>query len=101
LRRAGRHRQAAGPDLEAPGLRRRRERMGRRAGLSPASRPWADFGQQEAPVGALRGLHLPDTRDGYGAPMRILHLTDTHLYGDPSARHYDRIDTTAALAGVL
>lgn len=75
--------------------------MGRRAGLSPASRPWAEFGQQEAPVGALRGLHLPDTRDGYGAPMRILHLTDTHLYGDPSARHYDRIDTTAALAGVL
>lgn len=33
--------------------------------------------------------------------MRILHLTDTHLYGDPSARHYDRIDTTAALRGVL
>lgn len=33
--------------------------------------------------------------------MRILHLTDTHLYGDPSARHYDRIDPTAALRGVL
>ena len=33
--------------------------------------------------------------------MRILHLTDTHLYGDPSARHYDRIDPTAALHGVL
>ena len=33
--------------------------------------------------------------------MRILHLTDTHLYGDPAARHYDRIDTTAALRGVL
>jgi 3',5'-cyclic AMP phosphodiesterase CpdA len=33
--------------------------------------------------------------------MRILHLTDTHLYGDPAARHYDRIDTAAALRGVL
>lgn len=33
--------------------------------------------------------------------MRILHLTDTHLYGDPAARHYDRIDTTAALRGML
>ncbi|MGY5764038.1 metallophosphoesterase family protein [Brachybacterium sp. DNPG3] len=33
--------------------------------------------------------------------MRILHLTDTHLYGDPSARHYDRIDTAAALEGLL
>lgn len=33
--------------------------------------------------------------------MRILQLTDTHLYGDPSARHYDRIDTTAALRAVL
>lgn len=33
--------------------------------------------------------------------MRILHLTDTHLYGDPDARHYDRIDTTAALRGLL
>ncbi|WP_193104858.1 metallophosphoesterase [Brachybacterium sp. FME24] len=33
--------------------------------------------------------------------MRILHLSDTHLYGDPSARHYDRIDTTAALRGLL
>lgn len=33
--------------------------------------------------------------------MRILHLTDTHLYGDPGARHYDRIDPTAALRGVL
>ena len=33
--------------------------------------------------------------------MRILHLTDTHLYGDRDARHYDRIDTTAALRGLL
>ncbi|WP_341854808.1 metallophosphoesterase [Brachybacterium sp. GPGPB12] len=33
--------------------------------------------------------------------MRILHLTDTHLYGDPFARHYDRIDTAAALRGLL
>lgn len=33
--------------------------------------------------------------------MRILHLTDTHLYGDPAARHYGRIDTAAALRGVL
>lgn len=34
-------------------------------------------------------------------PMRILHLTDTHLYGDPAARHYGRIDSHAALRGVL
>lgn len=33
--------------------------------------------------------------------MRILHLSDTHLYADPAARHYDRIDTTAALRGLL
>lgn len=33
--------------------------------------------------------------------MRILHLSDTHLYGDPAARHYDRIDTDAALRGLL
>lgn len=33
--------------------------------------------------------------------MRILHLSDTHLYGDPDARHYGRIDTAAALRGVL
>ncbi|PWH07692.1 phosphohydrolase [Brachybacterium endophyticum] len=33
--------------------------------------------------------------------MRILQLTDTHLYGDPAARHYDRIDTGAALRAVL
>ncbi len=33
--------------------------------------------------------------------MRILHLSDTHLYGDPTARHYGRIDTAAALRGVL
>ncbi|MGP5265841.1 metallophosphoesterase family protein [Brachybacterium alimentarium] len=33
--------------------------------------------------------------------MRILHLSDTHLHGDPAARHYDRIDTTAALRGLL
>ncbi|AXK44437.1 metallophosphoesterase family protein [Brachybacterium saurashtrense] len=33
--------------------------------------------------------------------MRILHLTDTHLYGDPDARHYDRIDPAAALRGLL
>src|SRR5699024_11663008 len=34
-------------------------------------------------------------------PMRILHLAATHLYADPSARHSDRIDTTAALQGLL
>src|SRR5699024_3206186 len=45
--------------------------------------------------------HLPDTSDRYGAAMRLLHLTDTHLYGDPAARHYDRIDTAAALRGLL
>jgi Icc protein len=33
--------------------------------------------------------------------MRILQLTDTHLYGDPASRHYDRIDTAAALREVL
>lgn len=33
--------------------------------------------------------------------MRILHLSDTHLYGDPAARHYDRIDTAEALRGLL
>ncbi|ASK67198.1 phosphohydrolase [Brachybacterium avium] len=33
--------------------------------------------------------------------MRILHLSDTHLYGDPAARHYGRIDTEAALRGLL
>lgn len=33
--------------------------------------------------------------------MRILQLTDTHLYGDPASRHYDRIDTAAALRAVL
>ncbi len=33
--------------------------------------------------------------------MRILQLSDTHLFGDPAARQYDRIDTTAALVGVL
>jgi 3',5'-cyclic AMP phosphodiesterase CpdA len=33
--------------------------------------------------------------------MRILHLTDTHLYGDAASRHYDRIDTTAALRAVV
>lgn len=33
--------------------------------------------------------------------MRILQITDTHLYGDPAARHYDRIDTGAALEGLL
>lgn len=38
---------------------------------------------------------------GAGLIMRILHLTDTHLYGDPAARHYGRIDTAAALRGVL
>src|SRR5690625_7952024 len=41
------------------------------------------------------------TRAAYRGPMRILHLSDTHLYADPSARHYDRIDTTAALQGLL
>src|SRR5699024_8502478 len=45
--------------------------------------------------------HLPDTSGRYGAVMRILHLTDTHLYGAPAARHYDRIDTAAALRGLL
>ncbi|MGP9694588.1 metallophosphoesterase family protein [Brachybacterium sp. AOP25-B2-12] len=33
--------------------------------------------------------------------MRILQLTDTHLYGDPAARHYGRIDSHAALVSVL
>ncbi|MBK0332787.1 metallophosphoesterase [Brachybacterium sp. MASK1Z-5] len=33
--------------------------------------------------------------------MRILQLTDTHLYGDPASRHYDRIDTAAALQALL
>ncbi|UYG17131.1 metallophosphoesterase [Brachybacterium huguangmaarense] len=33
--------------------------------------------------------------------MRILQLSDTHLFGDPAPRQYDRIDTAAALAGVL
>lgn len=33
--------------------------------------------------------------------MRILHLSDTHLYADPDARHYDLIDTAAALRGVV
>lgn len=33
--------------------------------------------------------------------MRILQLTDTHLFGEPDARHYDRIDTAAALRAVL
>lgn len=59
---------------------------------------WAD---PELGTTRSAALHLPDTADGYRAPMRILHLTDTHLYGDPSARHYDRIDPTAALRGVL
>lgn len=33
--------------------------------------------------------------------MRLLHLSDTHLLGDPDARHYERIDTAAALRGLL
>lgn len=33
--------------------------------------------------------------------MRILQLTDTHLYEDPAARHYGRIDSHAALRAVL
>lgn len=33
--------------------------------------------------------------------MRILHLSDTHLFGDPAMLHYDRIDTAAALRGLL
>lgn len=33
--------------------------------------------------------------------MRILHLTDTHLFADPAARHYDRIATAEALRAVL
>lgn len=50
---------------------------------------------------AQRAVHPLVIRRGYRSPMRILHLSDTHLYGDPAARHYDRIDTTAALAGLL
>src|SRR5699024_1965785 len=46
-------------------------------------------------------VHPRATRAAYRVPMRILHLSDTHLYADPSARHYDRIDTTAALQGPL
>ncbi len=33
--------------------------------------------------------------------MRILHLTDTHLFAEPGTRHYDRIDTHLACQGVL
>jgi 3',5'-cyclic-AMP phosphodiesterase len=33
-------------------------------------------------------------------PLRILHLSDTHLFGDASL-HYGRVDTTAALHRVL
>lgn len=33
--------------------------------------------------------------------MRILHLSDTHLYADETSRHYERIDTGAALSAVL
>lgn len=33
-------------------------------------------------------------------PLRILHLSDTHLFGD-ATRHYDVVDTTAALRSVL
>lgn len=34
------------------------------------------------------------------APLRILHLSDTHLFGDDT-RHYGVVDTTAALQRVL
>jgi 3',5'-cyclic AMP phosphodiesterase CpdA len=37
-------------------------------------------------------------------PLRILHLSDTHLFGgtgDERQLHYDRVDTTAALRRVL
>lgn len=33
--------------------------------------------------------------------LRILHLSDTHLYGDDDSRHYGIVDTRAALARVL
>lgn len=33
--------------------------------------------------------------------MRILHVSDTHLFADDAALHYDRIDTAAALDRVL
>lgn len=33
--------------------------------------------------------------------MRILHLSDTHLFGEDGARHYERIDTAAALTAVI
>lgn len=33
--------------------------------------------------------------------MRILHLSDTHLFADPATRHYDRIATADALCAVL
>jgi 3',5'-cyclic AMP phosphodiesterase CpdA len=33
-------------------------------------------------------------------PLRILHLSDTHLFGDDT-RHYGVVDTTAALERVL
>lgn len=33
--------------------------------------------------------------------LRILHLSDTHLYGDPAARHYGVVDTAAALERTL
>src|SRR5699024_5738960 len=45
--------------------------------------------------------HLPDAAGRYGAVIRSRHLPDTHLYGAPAPRHDDRIDTAAALRGLL
>lgn len=42
-----------------------------------------------------------DTWSRYRGRMRILHLSDTHLYADDASRHYERIDTAAALSAVL
>lgn len=36
-----------------------------------------------------------------GGVVRLLHLSDTHLTGDESTRHYGVVDTRAALARVL
>ncbi len=70
--------------------------MGGGAGLRGPERPRTRINHR-----ADAAVHLSATRHRYGAIMRILHLTDTHLYGDPNARHYDRIDTAAALRGLL
>ena len=34
-------------------------------------------------------------------PLRIVHLSDTHLFGDPAALHYNRVDTREALSRTL